>query len=47
MNDNLEKQKSQFTGSEGEEVVYQEEVPAEDPNLVCLPLCACCGKVID
>lgn len=47
VSDDLEKQKPQPTGGKGEEVVDQEEVPAEDPNLVCLPLCACCGKVID
>ena len=45
--DDLEKQKPQFTGGKGEEVGDQDEVPAEDPNLVCLPLCARRGKVID
>ena len=45
--DDLEKQKPQFTGGEGEVVGDQDEVPAVDPNLVCLPLRAGCGKVID
>ena len=34
----LEKQKSQFNGSKDEVIGDQDEVPAEDPNLVCLPL---------
>ena len=42
-----EKQKPKFNRGEGEAVGDQDEVPAEDPNLVCLPLYAGCGKMID
>ena len=42
--DDFEKQKSRFSGGKGEVVGDQNEVPAEDPNLVCLPLCAERGK---
>ena len=45
--DDLEKQKPQFTGGEGEVVGDQDVVPAEDPNLVCLPLYTGVGKVIN
>ena len=36
--DDLEKQVSPFSGRKGEALRDQNEVPAEDPNLVCLPL---------
>ena len=37
--DDLEKQKPQFNGGKGEALGEQNEVGAEDPNLVCLPFC--------
>ena len=43
----LEKQESQFSSAKGAAVGDQNEVPADDPNLVCLPLCAGRGKHID
>ena len=45
--DDLEKQKSQSSGGKGEAVGDQNEVPAEDPNLVCLPLSAGRGDDVD
>lgn len=45
--DVLEKQKPQVTGGKGEVVGDQDEVTVEDSNLVCLPLHAGCGVVID
>ena len=37
MGHDLEKQKSQSSGGRGEVVGDQDELQAEDPNLVCLP----------
>ena len=43
----LKKQESQFSGGKGEAVGDQNEMPADDPNFVCLPLCAARGKHLD
>ena len=45
--DDLEKQKPQSSEGKGEALGDQNEVPAEDPHLVCLPLCAGHGKDVD
>ena len=45
--DNLEKQKPQSNGGKGEALGQQNEAGAEEPNLVCLPLCAESGKDVD
>ena len=42
----IKNQRPQFNGGKGEVVGDQDEMPAEDPNLVCLPLRAGRGKAI-